>query len=74
MLVSGNTARTELGSIKADKKENYLPHEITAEALKSDKIAEKYKSTSAALEKPLRNDNRKLTPPPSPIPSPNLHC
>ncbi|GLJ18936.1 hypothetical protein SUGI_0338680 [Cryptomeria japonica] len=66
MIISGNTATTELGRIKADKKENYLPHENTAEALKSDKSAENYTNSSAALEKPLRTGTYT---PPSPKPN-----
>ncbi|GLJ18945.1 hypothetical protein SUGI_0338840 [Cryptomeria japonica] len=62
MIVSGNNARTGLGRIKADKKENYSPHEITSEALMSEKTAE------IALDKPLRSYTQA---PPSPKPNTN---
>ncbi|GLJ18938.1 hypothetical protein SUGI_0338740 [Cryptomeria japonica] len=57
MIVSG------LGRIKADKKENHCPHGNTADALKSEKTAEKYTSSSAALGKPLKRETYMLSPP-----------
>ncbi|GLJ18943.1 hypothetical protein SUGI_0338820 [Cryptomeria japonica] len=63
MIVSGNTARTGLGRVIEDKKANYFPDENTAEALKSEKTAEKYTSDSALLEKPLRSEPYILSSP-----------